>query len=103
MLAKARREGLTLRDLYNLDGRGARPLGAVRIGGDDRRHAAAMVRRARRRRLQRHAALLPEGFDDFVDLVVPILQERGLFRRDYEGETLRDHLGLPRPPSRFWG
>ena len=42
----------------------------------------------------------PEGFDDFVDLVVPILQERGLFRRAYEGTTLRDHLGLPRPASR---
>ena len=83
--------------------RRARPLGAVRLGRDDRRHAAAVVRRARRRRLQRHAAVLPEGFDDFVDLVVPILQERGLFRRDYEGETLRDHLGLPRPPSRFYG
>ena len=33
-----------------------------------------------------------EGFDDFVDLVVPILQERGLFRRDYAGRTLREHL-----------
>ena len=40
-----------------------------------------------------------DGFDDFVDLVVPILQERGLFRRDYEGTTLRDHLGLPRPAN----
>ncbi|HHT7796495.1 TPA: hypothetical protein ACT2H1_002114 [Streptococcus suis] len=30
----------------------------------------------------------------FVDEVVPILQERGLFHKDYEGETLRDHLGL---------
>ena len=44
----------------------------------------------------------PEGFDDFVDLVIPILQERGLFRREYEGTTLRDHLGLPRPASRFF-
>jgi alkanesulfonate monooxygenase SsuD/methylene tetrahydromethanopterin reductase-like flavin-dependent oxidoreductase (luciferase family) len=40
-----------------------------------------------------------EGFDDFVDLVVPILQERGLFRRKYAGTTLRDHLGLPRPAN----
>jgi hypothetical protein len=39
----------------------------------------------------------PGGFDDFVDLVVPILQERGLFRREYAGATLRDHLGLSRP------
>lgn len=40
---------------------------------------------------------LPGGLDDFVDLVVPELQERGLFRADYEGHTLRDHLGLARP------
>ncbi|MGD9881842.1 MAG: LLM class flavin-dependent oxidoreductase [Reyranella sp.] len=39
----------------------------------------------------------PGQFDAFVDLVVPILQERGLFRTDYSGTTLRDHLGLERP------
>ncbi|WP_235907593.1 LLM class flavin-dependent oxidoreductase [Siccirubricoccus phaeus] len=43
---------------------------------------------------------LPEGLEDFVELVVPILQERGLLRRDYEGTTLREHLGLARPVSR---
>lgn len=36
-----------------------------------------------------------DGIDAFVDGVVPILQERGLFHRDYEGTTLRDHLGAP--------
>jgi len=40
----------------------------------------------------------PQPFQRFVDQVVPILQERGLFRQDYEGTTLRDHLGLTRPP-----
>ncbi len=45
--------------------------------------------------------LLPEGLDDFVDLVVPELQRRGLYRRDYEGTTLRENLGLPRPASRY--
>ena len=44
---------------------------------------------------------LPEGLDDFVDRVVPELQRRGLFRTEYEGTTLRDHLGLPRPKNRF--
>ena len=43
----------------------------------------------------------PGGLDDFVDLVVPILQERGLFRTDYTGTTLRDHLGLARPENRY--
>ncbi|MGN8153761.1 LLM class flavin-dependent oxidoreductase [Agrobacterium sp. 22094] len=38
-----------------------------------------------------------EGLEDFTQLVVPILQERGLFRTDYTGSTLRDHLGLARP------
>jgi FMN-dependent oxidoreductase (nitrilotriacetate monooxygenase family) len=45
---------------------------------------------------------LPEGLDDFVDGVVPELQRRGLFRSEYEGTTLRDHLGLPRPGNRFF-
>ncbi|MFF4616971.1 hypothetical protein [Nonomuraea jabiensis] len=38
--------------------------------------------------------LTPGGLDDFVAGVVPVLQERGVFRTDYEGATLRDHLGL---------
>ena len=45
---------------------------------------------------------VPAGLDDFVDLVVPELQHRGIFRREYEGTTLRDHLGLRRPPNRFF-
>jgi alkanesulfonate monooxygenase SsuD/methylene tetrahydromethanopterin reductase-like flavin-dependent oxidoreductase (luciferase family) len=44
---------------------------------------------------------LPGSLDGFVDAVVPILQARGLFRTDYEGETLRDNLGLPRPANLF--
>ncbi|KQN02396.1 monooxygenase [Sphingomonas sp. Leaf230] len=45
---------------------------------------------------------LPGGLDAFVDGVVPELQRRGLFRSEYEGTTLRDHLGLPRPENRFF-
>src|SRR5258705_10968061 len=44
---------------------------------------------------------LPAGLDDFVDRVVPELQKRGIFRREYEGRTLRENLGLPRPKNRF--
>jgi len=36
----------------------------------------------------------PGGLDEFADKVVPILQDAGRFRREYEGSTLRDHLGL---------
>lgn len=39
----------------------------------------------------------PGAFEDFVEFVVPILRKRGLFRTDYSGRTLRDHLGLPHP------
>ena len=42
---------------------------------------------------------LPGGLDDFVDLVVPELQRRGLFRTEYTGETLRDHYGLAKPAN----
>jgi len=44
---------------------------------------------------------IPGALDDFCDLVIPLLQERGLFRTEYEGDTLRDHLWLPRPKSRY--
>lgn len=43
----------------------------------------------------------PGGVEEFTDLVVPELQRRGIFRKEYEGTTLRDHLGLQRPPNRF--
>jgi FMN-dependent oxidoreductase (nitrilotriacetate monooxygenase family) len=45
---------------------------------------------------------VPGGLDDFVDQVVPELQRRGLFRREYQGKTLRENLGLPRPENRFF-
>lgn len=45
--------------------------------------------------------LLPRDLQNFVNLVVPILQERGLFRKDYKGDTLRDHLGLAKPINQF--
>ncbi|KQR69943.1 LLM class flavin-dependent oxidoreductase [Rhizobium sp. Leaf341] len=44
---------------------------------------------------------LPTGLNDFVDLVIPELQRRGLFRTAYEGRTLRDNLGLPFPHTRW--
>ncbi len=43
---------------------------------------------------------LPLGLEKFVKLVVPELQKRGLFRKEYSGSTLRDHLGLARPSNR---
>ncbi|MDR3427484.1 LLM class flavin-dependent oxidoreductase [Silvimonas sp.] len=45
--------------------------------------------------------VLPQSLNEFVDLVIPELQKRGLFRTEYTGKTLRENLGLPRPLSRY--
>ncbi len=47
--------------------------------------------------------VLPYLLDTFVEEVVPILQKRGLFRTEYEGSTLREHYGLERPESQYFG
>jgi alkanesulfonate monooxygenase len=44
---------------------------------------------------------MPGQHDDFCAMVVPELQKRGIFRKEYEGATLRANLGLPLPPSRY--
>jgi len=45
-------------------------------------------------------SLLPDGLHSFTELVVPVLQQRGLFRSEYSGNTLRDNLGLAVPANR---
>ncbi|GAK72704.1 putative FMNH2-dependent monooxygenase [Agrobacterium rubi TR3 = NBRC 13261] len=45
---------------------------------------------------------LPQGLDEVTEKLVPELQRRGLFRKDYDGTTLREHLGLPRPANQFF-
>lgn len=45
---------------------------------------------------------VPTGLNDFVELVIPELRRRGIFREEYEGTTLREHLGLPRPKNQFF-
>ena len=46
-------------------------------------------------------SVLPSDLDEFVDTIIPILQERRLFRTEYDGFTLRQNLGLERPSSRY--
>jgi alkanesulfonate monooxygenase SsuD/methylene tetrahydromethanopterin reductase-like flavin-dependent oxidoreductase (luciferase family) len=95
--AIARRENLTIRQLY------------TRIAGG-RGHfqyvgTPAQVADELQRWFEGGAAdgfnllppSVPRTLSDFVDLVVPELRRRGLFREDYEGRTLRENLGLPRP------
>ncbi len=48
-----------------------------------------------------NASVLPQGFNDFVDLVLPVLKDRGLFRTEYEHDTLRGNLGLAKPTNRY--
>jgi FMN-dependent oxidoreductase (nitrilotriacetate monooxygenase family) len=102
MLAKARRENMTLRDIYNLT---AAARGHWVLCG-----SATSIADTLQQWFDEYAAdgfnVMPpyfhEGFEDFVELVVPILQERGLYRTDYEGTTLRDHLGLKRPANPYF-
>jgi alkanesulfonate monooxygenase SsuD/methylene tetrahydromethanopterin reductase-like flavin-dependent oxidoreductase (luciferase family) len=97
VIEQSRRDGLSIRQLARHFA-GAR--GHWRIVG-----TAAQVADELQARFEGGAAdgfnVMPSYFpgelDAFVTLVVPELQRRGLFRRDYEGRTLRDHLGLKRP------
>lgn len=103
MLDKARRDHMTWRDLFNLTG-AAR--GHWVVCGTPDAIADTLQDWFEARAADGFNILppyFPGGFDDFVDLVVPILQARGLFRSDYAGTTLREHLGLPRPRNRLFG
>ena len=102
MLAKALRDRMTWRDLFNLTG-AAR--GHWVICGTPETIADTLQQWFEDRACDGFnilPAYFPGAFDDFVDMVVPILQERGLFRGEYSGTTLRDHLGLARPRSRLF-
>jgi FMN-dependent oxidoreductase (nitrilotriacetate monooxygenase family) len=102
LLDLARRENLTVRQLYGHVCNGA---GHHTVVG-----TASQVADRLQQWFENGAAdgfnilppYLPGGLEDFVDHVVPELQRRGLFRTEYEGTTLRDHLGLdlPFPPGR---
>jgi FMN-dependent oxidoreductase (nitrilotriacetate monooxygenase family) len=97
LLNKAQREGMTLRDVYNLTAaaRGHWVLcGSAETVADT---LEAWFRGGAADGFNVMPSHLPEGLRDFVELVVPILQARGLFRLEYGGTTLRDHLGLARP------
>jgi N-acetyl-S-(2-succino)cysteine monooxygenase len=97
LLDRARRENMTFRDLYNI---AAAARGHWAVCG-----TAAQIADILEEWFVADAAdgfmILPAHFprslEIFVERVVPELQRRGLFRHDYSGTTLRDHLGLKRP------
>ena len=101
IVGMARRENLTIRQL------GARCAGARgknSIHGSPKKVADYMEEWFTNRACDGFCVLppyMPGQHVDFCEMVVPELQKRGLFRTEYTGKTLRDHLGLPRPESRY--
>lgn len=97
MLSKAWRDKMTLRELYNLT---AAARGHWVLCGSPTTIADTMEKwflEGAADGFNIMPAYFPGAFDDFVDGVVPELQRRGLYRKAYEGTTLRDHLGLSKP------
>ncbi|HTH58809.1 MAG TPA: LLM class flavin-dependent oxidoreductase [Paraburkholderia sp.] len=97
----ARRENLTIRELY-LRIAGAR--GHWQVVGTPAQIADALEERFVNYGADGYnvmPALLPDSLNDFIELVLPELRRRGLFRSEYEGTTLRENLGLKRPLSRY--
>jgi FMN-dependent oxidoreductase (nitrilotriacetate monooxygenase family) len=97
LLDMARREKMTLRDLYNVT---AAARGHWVIYGTPKRIADTLEEWFTSGLADGFVimpAYFPGAFDDFVDRVVPELQRRGLYRTEYSGTTLRSHLGLERP------
>lgn len=102
MVWAIREQGLTVRQLYLACAASRGGMNAIAGSGetianrmeqwlDERAADGFMVR----------VSHLPEGLEDFAHHVLPVLQERKRFRTEYSGPTLRDHLGLDQPPSRY--
>ncbi|HWE74737.1 MAG TPA: LLM class flavin-dependent oxidoreductase [Stellaceae bacterium] len=97
----ARREGLTIRQLYQRVS-GARAHRSIYGTATEIADSLELwYRSGAADGFNIMSLTFPEGLRDFVDHVVPELQRRGLFRTEYEGKTLRENLGLPRPPNAF--
>jgi alkanesulfonate monooxygenase len=102
LVALARRDNLTVRQLAQMAG----AYGGLQMVGTAEEIADTMQAWLESEACDGFNVMfptVPAGLDDFVDLVVPELQRRGIFRRTYEGSTLREHLGLPRPENQFFG
>ncbi|WP_040796725.1 LLM class flavin-dependent oxidoreductase [Nocardia higoensis] len=97
----ARRERLTVRELITRlgGGRGHRTFAGTAVQVADT--IEEWFREGAADGFNVMPAVLPSGLDRFVDDVVPILQERGLFRTEYTATTLRGHYGLERPANQF--
>jgi FMN-dependent oxidoreductase (nitrilotriacetate monooxygenase family) len=101
IVSMARRENLTIRQL------GARCAGARgknSIHGSPKKVADYMEEWFANKACDGFCVLppyMPGQHTDFCNMVVPELQKRGIFRKEYAGPTLRENLGIPRPESRY--
>jgi FMN-dependent oxidoreductase (nitrilotriacetate monooxygenase family) len=98
---KARKENLTLRDMYN---QVAVARGYLFALGNAATIADVMEEWFTERACDGFVLVppyFPAAFDEFIDQVIPELQRRGIFRREYTGHTLREHLGLPVPANLY--
>jgi alkanesulfonate monooxygenase len=102
IMRMAREEGLTIRQTYR---RILPQMGGNMFKGDPMTIADTMEEWYTSKACDGFmiaAPVVPTGLERFARLVVPELQRRGLFRKEYEGATLRDNLGLARPSNRFF-
>ncbi|WP_059414979.1 LLM class flavin-dependent oxidoreductase [Cupriavidus basilensis] len=97
LLQLARERGLTLRQLYHLVASARGHQIVVGTAAQVAQHMIDWVDGGGADGFNIMPAYFPGGLDDFTAEVVPILQERGVFRREYEADTLRGNLGLPLP------
>jgi len=101
MLRRARTENLTIRQLYEIVGSGTNwHLAPIGTPADVADVMQEWFETGASDGFNVLPSYTPGTLDAFVDLVVPELQRRGLFRTAYEGTTLRANLGLPEPPPR---
>ncbi|GGF82496.1 monooxygenase [Azorhizobium oxalatiphilum] len=100
LIDAARRDNLTIRQLY-LEIAGAR--GHWQVVGTPAQIADQLEERFTKGAADGFNVMaphLPGGLEDFIETVIPELRRRGLFRKEYEGTTLRENLGLPFPQHR---
>lgn len=92
LLAKARKENMTLRQLYQLRAAGGRQL--IGTPSDIADDMQAWLENGAADGFNLCPAAMPTSLTDFIELILPELRRRGLFREDYEASTLRGNLGL---------
>ena len=101
LLESARRDNLTIRQLYTRTAAGFATRVTIGTAADVADEMEAWIAAEAADGFNICPPVLPIALDDFVELAIPELTRRGMFRTEYEGPTLRENLGLPLPRSRY--